>query len=46
MRYFFKFFLIYLLLIFGFLYIIYYKNISDLSGQDVDSTVEFVYEEF
>ncbi|WP_418178776.1 hypothetical protein ACNSOO_06900 [Aliarcobacter lanthieri] len=46
MRYFFKFFLIYLLLIFGFLYIIYDKNISDLSGQDVDSTVEFVYEEF
>ncbi|MBK6303611.1 MULTISPECIES: hypothetical protein [Aliarcobacter] len=46
MRYFFKFFFIYLLLIFGLLYILADENINDLSGNDVDSTVEFVYEEF
>ena len=46
MKYFFKIFLIYLLLIIGFLYIIVDKNINDLSGQEVESTVNFVYEAF
>ena len=46
MKYFFKSFLIYLLLIIGFLYIVVDKNINDLSGQEVESTVEFVYEAF
>lgn len=34
------------MLIVGFIYILANENISDLSGNDVDSTVEFVYEEF
>lgn len=46
MRYFLKTFLIYLLLISGFLFINLDKNISDLSGQESKSTVEFVYEAF
>lgn len=46
MKYFFKIFLIYLLLIIGFLYIIVDKNVNDLSGQEVESTVNFVYEAF
>ena len=46
MKYFFKSFLIYLLLIIGFLYIVVDKNINDLSGQEVESTVNFVYETF
>jgi hypothetical protein len=46
MKYFFKSFLIYLLLIIGFLYIVVDKNINDLSGQEVESTVNFVYEAF
>ncbi|GAB1467066.1 hypothetical protein MASR2M54_25660 [Aliarcobacter cryaerophilus] len=45
MRYFLNSF-IYLLLIVGLLYILADENINDLSGNDVDSTVEFVYEEF
>ena len=46
MKDFFKSFLIYLLLIIGFLYIVVDKNINDLSGQEVESTVNFVYEAF
>ena len=46
MKYFFRTFLIYLLLIIGFSFIIIDRNISDLSGQEVESTVEFVYEAF
>ncbi|MDD2895988.1 MAG: hypothetical protein PHG81_08195 [Aliarcobacter sp.] len=46
MKYFFKTFLIYLLLIIGFSFILIDKSIEDLSGQDVESTVEFVYEAF
>lgn len=46
MKYFFKSFLIYLLLIIGFLYIVVDKNVNDLSGQEVESTVNFVYEAF
>lgn len=46
MKYFFKTFLIYLLLIIGFSFFIIDRNIDDLSGQDVESTVEFVYEAF
>jgi hypothetical protein len=46
MLYFFRSFLIYLLLIIGFLYIVVDKNINDLSGQEVESTVQFVYEAF
>ena len=46
MKYFFRTFLIYLLLIIGFSFIIIYGNIDDLSGQEVESTVEFVYEAF
>ena len=46
MQYFFKSFLIYLLLIIGFLYIVVDKNVNDLSGQEVESTVNFVYEAF
>ncbi len=46
MKYFFKSFLIYLLLITGFLYIVVDKNVNDLSGQEVESTVNFVYEAF
>ena len=46
MGYFFKTFLIYFLLIVGFSFIIIDENIDDLSGQDVESTVEFVYEAF
>lgn len=46
MRYFFKNLLIYLLLIIGFSFFIIDRNIDDLSGQDVESTVEFVYEAF
>ena len=44
--YFFRTFVIYLLLIIGFSFIILDQNIDDLSGQDVESTVEFVYEAF
>ena len=46
MKYFFRSFFIYLLLIIGFLFILIDKNIEDLSGQDVESTVTFVYEAF
>ena len=46
MRYFFRTFLIYLLLIIGISFIIIDENIDDLSGQEVESTVEFVYEAF
>ena len=46
MKYFLKSFLIYLLLIIGFLYIVVDKNVNDLSGQEVESTVNFVYEAF
>ena len=46
MNYFFRTFVIYLLLIIGFSFIILDQNIDDLSGQDVESTVEFVYEAF
>ena len=46
MKYFFRSFFIYLLLIIGFLFILIDKNIDDLSGQDVESTVTFVYEAF
>lgn len=46
MRYFLKNLLIYLLLIIGFSFFIIDRNIDDLSGQDVESTVEFVYEAF
>ena len=46
MKYFFRTFLIYLLLIIGFLFILIDKNVEDLSGQDVESTVTFVYEAF
>jgi len=46
LKYFLKFFFIYLVLIVGFIYILINENINDLSGNDVDSTVEFVYEEF
>ena len=46
MKYFFRNFLIYLLLIVGFSFIIIDENIDDLSGQEVESTVEFVYEAF
>ena len=46
MNYFFRTFVIYLLLIIGFLYIVVDKNINDLSGQEVESTVQFVYEAF
>lgn len=34
------------MLIIGFAYILMDENISDLGGNDVDSAVEFVYEEF
>ena len=46
MKYFFRTFLIYLLLIIGFSFIIIDENIDDLSGQEVESIVEFVYEAF
>ena len=46
MNYFFRTFVIYLLLIIGFSFIILDQNIDDLSGQDVESTVKFVYEAF
>ncbi|WP_172126140.1 hypothetical protein [Arcobacter acticola] len=46
MKYFFRSFFIYLLLIIGFLFILIDKNVEDLSGQDVESTVTFVYEAF
>ena len=46
MKYFFRTVLIYLLLIVGFSFILIDKNIDDLSGQEVESTVEFVYEAF
>ena len=46
MKYFLKTFLIYFLLISGLLFISFDKNISDLSGQESKSTVEFVYEAF
>ncbi|QKF67014.1 hypothetical protein AVENP_1460 [Arcobacter venerupis] len=46
MKYFFRNFFIYLLLIIGFSFFIIDKNIEDLSGQDPESTVEFVYEAF
>lgn len=46
MKYFLKTFLIYLLLIVGFSFILIDKNIDDLSGDDVEAAVEFVYEAF
>ena len=52
MKYFFRSFFIYLLLIIGFSFIVIDRNIildqniDDLSGQDVESTVTFVYEAF
>ena len=46
MKYFFKTFLLYLLLIIGFSFILIDRNIDDLSGDDVEATVEFVYEAF
>ena len=46
MQYFLKSFLVYLLLITGFLFIVLDRNINDLSGQEVESTVQFVYEAF
>lgn len=46
MQYFLKSFLIYLLLISGFLFIVVDRNVNDLSGQEVESTVQFVYEAF
>lgn len=46
MKYFFRNFIIYLLLIIGFSFILIDGNIDDLSGKDVESTVEFVYEAF
>ena len=46
MKYFFRSFFINLLLIIGFLFILIDKNVEDLSGQDVESTVTFVYEAF
>ncbi len=46
MKYFFRTFLVYVLLIIGFSFIIIDENIDDLSGQEVESTVEFVYEAF
>ncbi|QKJ27147.1 hypothetical protein [Aliarcobacter cibarius] len=46
MKYFLKYFFVYLLLIIGFAFILIEKNISDLNGKDTDSEVEFVYEEF
>lgn len=46
MKYFFRTFLIYILLIIGFSFIIIDESIDDLSGQEVESTVEFVYEAF
>ena len=46
MKYFFRTFLIYILLIIGFSFIIIDEYIDDLSGQEVESTVEFVYEAF
>ena len=46
MGYFFRNFIIYLLLIVGFSFILIDANINDLSGKDVESTVEFVYEAF
>ena len=46
MKYFFRSFFIYLLLIIGFLFILIDKNVEDLSGQDVESSVTFVYEAF
>ena len=46
MKYFFRSFFIYLLLIIGFLFILIDKNVVDLSGQDVESTETFVYEAF
>ena len=41
-----QYFLVYLLLITGFLFIVVDRNINDLSGQEVESTVQFVYEAF
>ncbi len=46
MKYFFRSFLIYLLLILGFSFILIDKNIVYLVGQKVVSTVKFVYEAF
>lgn len=46
MPYFLKIFFLYFLLLCGFLFIIVDRNIDDLSGKDVESTVEFVYEAF
>ena len=46
MKYFFRSFFIYLLLFIGFLFILIDKNVEELSGQDVESTVTFVYEAF
>ncbi|WP_193220817.1 hypothetical protein [Aliarcobacter butzleri] len=46
MKYFLKMFFIYLFLIVGLLHILMDANISDLVGNDVESDVEFVYEEF
>lgn len=46
MSYFIRTFIIYFILIIGLLFIHIDKNIDDLSGKDVESTVEFVYEAF
>jgi lipopolysaccharide export LptBFGC system permease protein LptF len=45
-RYFLRTFFIYLLLILGFSFFFIDRNIEDLSGQDVESNVKFVYEAF
>ena len=46
MKYFFRNFLIYLLLTVGFVFILIGIDVEDLSGPDVESAVEFVYEAF
>ena len=45
MKYFLKVFNIFIVN-YWFLYIVVDKNINDLSGQEVESTVNFVYEAF
>ena len=46
MKYFLRTFIIYILLIIGFSFFLIDRNIEDLSGQDVESNVKFVYEAF
>jgi hypothetical protein len=46
MRYFIRQFIIYLLLVGGFVFIVFDKTIDDLNGKEVKSTVKFVYEAF